>query len=65
MTDFIKDEALAFRLANCPDLPSPPGVALQIVNMDMDAENDVSEIARLISLDPALAAKVLRIAKGR
>ena len=63
-TDFIKDEALAFKLTNCPDLPSPPGVALQIVNMDTDAENDISEIARLICLDPALAAKVLRIANS-
>ena len=61
---FVKDDALASRLAICPDLPSPPGVALQIVRLGENPEIDIGEIARLISLDPALSAKILRIANS-
>ncbi|MGB5306394.1 MAG: GGDEF domain-containing protein [Gammaproteobacteria bacterium] len=62
--DFIKDEALAFRLAICPDLPSPPGVALQIISLGQDPEVDLGEIAEVVSRDPVLSAKMLRIANS-
>jgi diguanylate cyclase (GGDEF)-like protein len=64
MTGFLTDDALVSRLAICPDLPSPPGVALQIVQLGENPEIDIGEIARLVSLDPALSAKILRIANS-
>lgn len=64
MARFIKDDALASRLAICPDLPSPPGVALQIIRLGENPEIDIGEIAKAISLDPALSAKILRIANS-
>jgi len=64
ITSFIKDDALASRLAICPDLPSPPGVALQIVALGENPEIEIGEIASLISMDPALSAKILRIANS-
>lgn len=48
----------------CPDLPSLSGVALQIVEMGRDPDIDVGALAAALSRDPALAAKILRVANS-
>jgi diguanylate cyclase (GGDEF)-like protein len=63
-TGFLIDEALKAKLLKCPDLPSPPGVAIRILEIGNDPQADLARIAEVISLDPALTTKILRIANS-
>jgi diguanylate cyclase (GGDEF)-like protein len=56
--------ALEESLALCRNLPSLPAVAMQIVELAQQPEAELGQIARVISLDPALATKLLRIANS-
>jgi diguanylate cyclase (GGDEF)-like protein len=49
------------QLKSCRTLPTPPAIALQLIDLCHDPAVEVSELADLISCDPALSAKVLRI----
>jgi diguanylate cyclase (GGDEF)-like protein len=51
-------------LLHCRNLPSPPGVALQIIELAQDPNVDLGTAARVISLDPALSARMLRVANS-
>lgn len=62
-TTSIDSELLA-RLEHCTNLPSPPVVALRVIEMAQDPEVDIGMVADVISMDPALAAKVLRVANS-
>ncbi|NDY95349.1 HDOD domain-containing protein [Wenzhouxiangella limi] len=44
----------------CPDLPTPPGIAMQIVDLARDPEVDLSSLVEMLSQDPALAARLMR-----
>jgi len=44
----------------CPNLPTPPGIAMQIVEMAREPNLDLGALARLLSQDPALASRVVR-----
>jgi diguanylate cyclase (GGDEF)-like protein len=58
------DDTLLARLENCTNLPSPPVVAMRIIELSQDPEVDVGKVADAISMDPALAAKLLRISNS-
>ncbi len=45
-------------------LPSPPGVALKILEAVRQEENSFDDIARIIMVDPALTARILRVANS-
>jgi len=53
--------AVREKLARCADLPSMPAIAIQILELCQREEPDLGEISKLISSDPALSAKVLRL----
>jgi len=53
--------AVRDKLAKCTDLPSMPAVAIQILDLCQRDDPDLAQIARLISSDAALAAKILRL----
>ena len=55
---------LVARLEHCRDLPTPPGVAERIIALSSDANSDISALAEIVSFDPALTAKVLRMANS-
>jgi len=44
--------------------PGPPAMAQQIIALARDPNTDISQVAMAISRDPALAAKLLRIANS-
>ncbi len=50
------------KIENCHSLPSPPGVATKIIQLANDPEADIARIADVLALDPAITAKILRIA---
>jgi two-component system cell cycle response regulator len=51
---------LANRIRQCPNLPSLPAIAVQVLELAQKADVDIAEIARTISKDPALSGKILR-----
>ena len=55
---------LILRLERCRDLPSPPGVAEQIIALSSDPNSNISALANVVSLDPALTVKILRMANS-
>ena len=58
------DTQLLARLERCTNLPSPPVVALRVIELAQDPEVDIGMVADVISTDPALAAKVLRVSNS-
>jgi signal transduction histidine kinase len=54
-------ENVLSRIARDPRLPSPPAVALRILEMASRPDCSLSDIAKLISLDAGLCAKLLKI----
>ncbi len=46
------------------NFPSPPAIAQQIIALARDPNTDISQVATAISRDPALAAKLLRVANS-
>jgi diguanylate cyclase (GGDEF)-like protein len=57
-------ENLHKRLKLASNFPSPPAVAVQIIELAADPEADVLQVATVMSRDPALTAKILRIANS-
>jgi len=55
---------LIIRLERCRDLPTPPGVAEQIIGLSTGSTSDISILAEVVSLDPALTVKILRMANS-
>lgn len=47
-------------LRYCPSLPTPPRIAIEIVELCRDPNIDMAALARLLAQDPALASRVLR-----
>jgi len=46
------------------NLPSPPAIAVQILNTIRDGQSSFNDLERIISADPALTSKLLRIANS-
>ncbi|MDX2347508.1 MAG: HDOD domain-containing protein, partial [Nitrospirota bacterium] len=55
---------LEAKLKACPNLPSPPAVAIQIIQLANEPEIDFSRIIQLLNSDPALSSKILRVANS-
>jgi diguanylate cyclase (GGDEF)-like protein len=56
------DDTLKRRLNYCEALPSLPAVAAKIIELANDPDADIGTVCQYISLDPVLAAKLLRTA---
>jgi len=54
------NESLVQKIRQCPNLPSLPAIAVQVLDLAQKADVDIVEIARIISKDPALSGKILR-----
>jgi diguanylate cyclase (GGDEF)-like protein len=55
---------LKSKLRASSNFPSPPAIAQQIITLARDPGTDISQVATTISRDPALAAKLLRVANS-
>jgi diguanylate cyclase (GGDEF)-like protein len=55
---------LKSRLKASVSFPSPPAIAQQIIALARDPHADISQVAAAIGRDPALAAKLLRVANS-
>src|ERR1043165_1844290 len=54
------NEQLIERIKQCPNLPSLPTIAMQVLELAQKPEVDIAEIARIICKDPAMSSKILR-----
>lgn len=63
LQDLVDSETFIL-LEKCGDLPSPPGVADQIIHLSSNTNSDIDTLAEIVSFDPALTAKILRIANS-
>ena len=55
---------LEAHLLHCRNLPSPPAVALRIIELAQDPGADLNATAQAIGVDPALTARMLRVANS-
>ncbi len=55
---------LEAKLQACPNLPSPPTIAVQIISLANDPEINFKRVIQVVNCDPALASKILRIANS-
>jgi diguanylate cyclase (GGDEF)-like protein len=55
----MNDELLK-RVKECPNLPSLPSIAMQVLELATQQDIDIAEIARIISKDPAMSGKILK-----
>jgi diguanylate cyclase (GGDEF)-like protein len=58
------NEPLLQRLRHCTTLPTPPGVAVRLIDLANDSGVNLMQIAECVALDPALSAKLLRVANS-
>jgi diguanylate cyclase (GGDEF)-like protein len=54
------DPGLLHQIRQCQSLPTLPAIAVQVLELVGDPNAQISQLARLISKDPALASKILR-----
>ena len=54
------NEALLQRFRDCPNLPSLPAVAMQVLELARRNDVDMVEIAQIISKDPAISSRILK-----
>jgi diguanylate cyclase (GGDEF)-like protein len=57
-------EHILQRLRTCTNFPTPPPVAMQVLQLAQDPEIELGRVADAVSADPAIAAKVMRIANS-
>jgi diguanylate cyclase (GGDEF)-like protein len=55
---------LQIRLKACRTLPSVPAVVLEVLDLCQDEDVGVPKVARVLARDPALSAKVLKVANS-
>ncbi|MDO8812701.1 MAG: diguanylate cyclase [Gallionella sp.] len=58
----IAENSILARLKSSGRLPTPKGVALEVINLTQREDASNHDIVRLISADPALSARVIRAA---
>ena len=58
------NELLAERLRYCTTLPSPPSIAVRIIELANDSGTSLTQLADCIAFDPALSAKILKAANS-
>ncbi len=59
-----RGEALLERILGSRTLPSPPAVAMRLLRLAPDPEVDDAALAGVLEMDPALSARVLRMANS-
>jgi diguanylate cyclase (GGDEF)-like protein len=54
------NDTLVERIRSCPNLPTLPTIAVQVLDLAQRPDADIAEMARIISRDPALSSKILK-----
>lgn len=57
-------DSLETLLRNCTNLPSPPAIANKIIELSSCETSGLGDVADVVGLDPALSAKLMRMANS-
>lgn len=57
-------ENITSRLRYCSSLPTIPGIAMRIIDLANRPDTNMMQISDYVSMDPALSAKFLRVARS-
>jgi len=57
-------ERLPEAIAKAESLPSPPTVALEVLRITREDDSDVQDLTRVLAVDPALSARILKLANS-
>lgn len=58
------DDRIGQKLRHCETLPSLPAIAVRVISLANDPQTQMVQIADLVSLDPGLATKMLKVANS-
>jgi diguanylate cyclase (GGDEF)-like protein len=64
MTELLSDECLPEAIALADNLPSLPSVALEVLRLCRAPDTRLEELTAVIAYDPALVAKIVRVANS-
>jgi diguanylate cyclase (GGDEF)-like protein len=64
MTTLAFEKDLPDALKRADNLPSPPAVALEVLQLTQNDDSTIEELAACLSRDPALAAKILKLSNS-
>lgn len=56
---------LTDKLSTIRELPTFPTTALEVMRLASDSETSVAELSKIVSRDPALSARILRVANSK
>ena len=52
------------KLKKCKNLPSPPGVAAQIIDLSGNVNSDIDTLSDVVKMDPVLSVKIIQMANS-
>ena len=58
------NDSLFDRLAGCGNLPTIPGVALEVLTLARSRQSSIDKISAIVARDPALSTRMLRVANS-
>ncbi|MFW2364874.1 MAG: HDOD domain-containing protein [Desulforhopalus sp.] len=64
MSDIRANEEIQKLIGEQIQIPTPPTIAVQILNTVQDSESSLGDLEKIISADPALTSKMLQIANS-
>lgn len=64
MSDIRSNDEIRQLIGKQVKIPSPPTIAVQILNTVQNSESSLGDLEKIISADPALTSKMLRIANS-
>ncbi len=64
LPDLAIDKPLQLRISTCTTLPTPPAVAMKVIALGEDPLAGLKDVVDAVRLDPALSAKMLRVANS-
>jgi diguanylate cyclase (GGDEF)-like protein len=60
----LMNRTLAIKLEQCRTLPTPSSIAMRIIDLAEDPETGIADMAEVLEQDPAMTARMLRIANS-
>jgi len=58
------DDKLRCEILSHPELPTPPGIAVRLIDLAQSSDADFQKVEDLVKLDPAIAGKLMRLANS-
>jgi len=64
MSDLLLDKTLPDAIQQAENLPSMPAVAVEVLRLTQNDDSTIDDLAKVLSMDPALSAKLLKLSNS-